>query len=197
VGLRQIPLTKLASMKKKRKYRNVHDDRIILLFSGELNFELQASIVSALEKKIDTLEADRKIKKKFYNVATECIQNLLFHTEEVMTNDETLSPFEKKSVTITAYAISRFFVVQTSNYVPVEKQPQIQEKLDFVNSKTEEELKESYKSVLENERFSEKGTAGLGYIDIVRKSKQKLRYEFFPLNADYSLFTLTCRVLRS
>ncbi len=184
-------------MKTKRKYRNIHDQRIILLFSGELNFELQSSIVSALEKKIDKLEEDRKVKKKFYNVATECIQNLLFHSEEVMTDDETLSPYEKKSVNITVYAISRFFVVQTSNYVPVEKQPMIQEKLDFVNAKTEDELRENYKSVLENDEFSEKGTAGLGYIDIVRKSKQKLKYEFFPLNADYSLFTLTARILRS
>lgn len=58
----------------------------------------------------------------------------------------------------------------------------LQDKLDLINSLSKEELKDFYKQVLNEGTMSVKGTAGLGMIDIARKSGQKLEYCFNPIN---------------
>ena len=59
-----------------RRYKNIYDTNIILMYKGEVTFDLITSIIETLEERIGELEKDRIIKKKFYGTATECIQNL-------------------------------------------------------------------------------------------------------------------------
>jgi predicted Zn-dependent peptidase len=79
--------------------------------------------------------------------------------------------------------------VVTGNYIMNEKIEKLKSWLDEINSVSPEELRELYKKILNNEQFSEKGTAGLGFIDIARKSGQKLVYTFQQVNERYSFFS--------
>ena len=45
-------------------------------------------------------------------------------------------------------------------------------------------------SQLRDGELSNKGGAGLGLIDIARKTSKKIKYEFIPINARYSYFLL-------
>jgi hypothetical protein len=42
--------------------------------------------------------------------------------------------------------------------------------------------------------MSSKGTAGLGMIDIARKSGEKLEYDFQPINDKTTFFSLTVKI---
>jgi len=44
--------------------------------------------------------------------------------------------------------------------------------------------------------LSEKGGAGLGFIDIARKTGQKLVYSFLKIDEEKSFFVLTTTILR-
>ena len=57
-----------------------------------------------------------------------------------------------------------------------------------------DELKEFYKTVLNEGTMSSKGTAGLGMIDIARKSGQELKYEFTPIHEHLTFFSLSVRI---
>jgi hypothetical protein len=48
--------------------------------------------------------------------------------------------------------------------------------------------------VLSNGTLSSKGTAGLGMIDIARKSGNKLEYQFLPIDDKNSFFCLTIKI---
>ena len=65
-----------------RSYKNIYDQNIILLYKGELTFDLVTSMIATLEERLEELEENRKVKKKFYNVSTECIQNLYYHLDD-------------------------------------------------------------------------------------------------------------------
>ena len=54
--------------------------------------------------------------------------------------------------------------------------------LEKINNMTLDEVKQLYKTVLRESRLSDKGGAGLGFIDMVKKTKSKIPYEFIPLN---------------
>ena len=55
-------------------------------------------------------------------------------------------------------------------------------------------LKQLYKTVLTEGKFSAAGGAGLGLIDIGRKSSEPLEYGFIPFNENYSFFSLNVKI---
>lgn len=180
-----------------RSYKNIFDQNIILLYKGELTFDLVTSIIGTLEERLEEIEENRKVKKKFYNVATECIQNLYYHLDEVNADNELISSYDSRSAIVLISARKRFYSLQTGNYVPTDKIEGIQKRLDDINNVDPEELRELYKKVLNEQEFSDKGTGGLGFIDIARKTGgQKLRYNFQEVTNKVSYFTLQVRLPR-
>ena len=180
-----------------RSYKNIYDQNIILMFKGELTFDLVTAMIGTLEERLEELEENRKVKKKFYNVATECVQNLYYHLDEVNADSTRLSSYDSHSALILISARKRFYSLQTGNYIPSEKAQMIQQRLDDINAVAADELRALYKSVLAKQEFSDKGTGGLGFIDIARKTGgQKLRYKFQPVTDKVSYFTFQVRLPR-
>jgi len=60
----------------------------------------------------------------------------------------------------------------------------------MVNALDSDELRGLYRMKLEKDPRTLKGTAGLGFIDIARKSKSKLDYEFIEMDDNTSFFCL-------
>lgn len=167
------------------------------MYKGELTFDLVTSMIATLEERLEELEENRKVKKKFYNVATECIQNLYYHLDEVNTDEARVSSYDSRSALVLIAARKRFYSLQTGNYVPTAKIAEIQSRLDDINNVDPDELRALYKKVLNEQEFSEKGTGGLGFIDIARKTGgQKLRYKFQQVTETVSYFTLQVRLPR-
>ena len=179
-----------------KKYKNIYDTNIILMYKGEVTFDLVTSIIETLEGRIGELETDRIIKKKFYGAATECIQNLYHHMDEVSEESDEISTYDSKSGLLLVTARKKYFNIMTGNFIPNEKTNDIQSKLDNINGMGKDELKKLYKEILYNGEFSNKGTAGLGFVEIARKTGQKLSYEFHQVNDEYSYFTFQIRVPR-
>lgn len=179
-----------------KKYKNIYDTNIILMYKGEVTFDLVTSIIETLENRIGELETDRIIKKKFYGAATECIQNLYHHMDEVSDEQDQISTYDSKAGLLLVTARKKYFNIMTGNFLPNKKITEVQAKLDNINSMEKDELKKLYKQILYNGEFSDKGTAGLGFVEIARKTGQKLSYEFHKVNDDYSYFTFQIRVPR-
>ncbi|MCV9386444.1 SiaB family protein kinase [Reichenbachiella ulvae] len=177
-----------------KKYKNIYDTNILLMYKGEVTFDLVTSIIETLDGRIGEIESDRLIKKKFYGAATECIQNLYHHMDEV--SDENIDTYDSKAGLLMVTARKKFFNIMTGNFIPNDKINGIKAKIDNINTLEKEELKKLYKEILYNEEFSDKGTAGLGFVEIARKTGQKLSYEFHKVNDEYSYFTLQIRVSR-
>ena len=81
-----------------RSYKNIYDQNIILMYKGELTFDLVTSMIATLEERLEELEENRKVKKKFYNVATECIQNLYYHLDEVNADEIRISSYDSSDM---------------------------------------------------------------------------------------------------
>lgn len=179
-----------------KRYKNIYDTNIILMYKGEVTFDLVTSIIETLDGRIAELEKDRIVKKKFYGAATECIQNLYHHMDEVADDSEQIDMYDSKSGLLLVTARKNFYNIMTGNFIPNDKINIIRSKLDNINTLDKDGLKKLYKEILYNGEFSDKGTAGLGFVEIARKTGQKLSYEFHTVNDDYSYFTFQIRVAR-
>jgi len=167
-------------------------DNIMLSFKGLVTSELLTSVLQIMESKMEYIEESPKIRKKVYNVLVECLQNLYHHIDP---DDLKSGDFLESDSAL--FMIARnidSYEIKTGNYIPANQVTSLRSKLELINSMTKEELKEYYKRVLSGGEISEKGTAGLGMIDIARKSGNKLDYEFLPINERDSFFCLNVKI---
>ena len=169
-------------------FKRMEDEKIILSFKGELSPELLTSILHVLERKIKEIDFAQLKRKRIFNVLVECFQNLYHHIDSVKLG-ENPDDVEKSALIIIKY-VKEKFIIRTGNFIYNTEIPELEKKLMKVNELNNEELKNLYQAQLKNEQRSEKGTAGLGFIDIARKSKGKLDYEFLKIDSKSSFFCL-------
>jgi hypothetical protein len=86
--------------------------------------------------------------------------------------------------------------ITTGNVVNKEEIPRLEETIATINSSNKKNLNEKYKERIKKGKLSEKGGAGLGFIDIVRKTSEKLIYSFVEINEKKSYFIVTSTISR-
>jgi hypothetical protein len=88
------------------------------------------------------------------------------------------------------------YCVLTGNPVAKSSVPKLTTNLNDLNSKDKEGLKEMYKEIIKNTQISEKGGAGLGFVDMARKSGEKLEFTFAEMDKDHDFFCLKVNISR-
>jgi hypothetical protein len=129
-----------------------------------------------------TYRTSGNVNKKVSFLLVECFQNIIKHGEsaemESMEDDG-----------IFTFRINKDGVVINSiNHLLREETAALQDWVDKVNSLDSASLKELYLKQLNQNEMSSKSGAGLGLIELARKSGQKLVYEFENLNSKYARF---------
>lgn len=174
-------------------YRTMEDENVILSFKGIVTAELLTSVLHIMEAKMDSMHETPRIRKKVFNVLVECLQNLYHHVENSPT-PVSRELLERKSALVLIVKEDDHFIVKTGNYIDVDKAEELKDRLEVINSMDKDGLKEYYQNSLNNSMVSDKGTAGLGMIDIARKSGNKLDFEFLKINNETSFFCLNVKI---
>lgn len=170
-------------------YQHMHSKDVVLAYKGNASGEVFNCILQLAENKLEKIEFRSKVKKKVFNILVEILQNIYHHFDDVEHEDE-----EYFSVIFLLSKKDSDYFIITGNHVALDRVESLKEKIDHINSMTEDELKEVYRKRLNSGDVSDKGGAGLGIIDIVRKSGEKLKYEFKSVNNEYSFFSLQVKV---
>jgi len=177
-------------------YNRIYNENILLMYKGAITFDLVTSVIETLDRKVANIESDKKVQKMFYSAAVECIHNLYHHMEEVKGRFSEISEYDAKSGLITVIAKEKYYNILTGNFIPTKHTYGLKEKIDEVNTMDKMGLRTLYKETLSNGEFSEKGTAGLGLIQLARKTGEKLNYKFDKVNSEYSYFTFQIKINR-
>ncbi len=173
-------------------YDKMERNNIMLSFKGDITSELLTSILQIMESKLDNMQEEPKVKRKVYNVLVECLQNLYHHMDEVDQSDAT-SDSGRSAIFMIGRVDNQYNII-TGNYIKVDNVEILRGRIDKINSLSKDELKEYYKEVLNNGEMSQKGGGGLGFIDIARKSGEKLSYNFLNVDNKYSFFSLNIKI---
>lgn len=164
--------------------RSTGKEDLNYIYRGEFTQNLQQHILSLAEKNIDREKISGKIKKRVFHIMVESIQNISRHGD----NQE-----NKKQETSAMFSIQKekdWYFITTSNIIDNTKVESLCSKLDKINSLDQNDLDKFYREVLGNGQLSQKGGAGLGLIEMVRKSGNKLSYEIEKIDDVHSFFYL-------
>lgn len=177
-------------------YNKIYNENVLLMYKGAITFDLVTSLIESLDKKITLLEPNNKVRKLFYSAAVESIHNLYHHMDEVKGSFKEISEHDAKSGLITVIAKEKYYNILTGNFVPEDKVAGMKARIEEINATDKDGLRILYKDTLSNGEFSDKGTAGLGLIQLARKTGEKLNYKFEKVNDEYSYFTFQIKINR-
>jgi hypothetical protein len=172
-------------------HRTMMSQKLILVYQGDFTQETTKSILAMAERNIDSSGEDPSIKRKVFNVMVESLQNIVKHSDE-MVDGETRS---HAAIFLIGREANRY-TIMSGNPIRKTNIPALQEKLERINELDKEGLKELYKEIIKNTTISDKGGAGLGFVDMARKSGEKLNFLFPEMSADYCFFCIKVNVPR-
>lgn len=172
-------------------HRTMMSQKLILVYQGDFTQETTKSILAMAERNIDSSGEESSIKRKVFNVMVEALQNIVKHSDELV--DGTMR--SHAAIFLIGREANRY-TIMSGNPIRKENTPGLQQKLEHINSLDKEGLKELYKEIIKNTTISEKGGAGLGFVDMARKSGEKLDFEFPEMSAEYNFFCLKVNVPR-
>ena len=174
-------------------HRTMMAQKLILVYDGDFTQETTKSILSMAERNLDSSGEDSGTKRKVFNVMVEALQNIVKHSSEQGT---TAGSLLSKSAIFMISKDDERYCVMTGNPILKQNVAKLTGNLNDLNSKDKEGLKEMYKDIIKNTQISEKGGAGLGFVDMARKSGEKLEFSFSKIDAEYDFFCVKVNISR-
>lgn len=174
-------------------YKSMKEHEISLVYEGEITHQITKAFTSLTESNMAKEEENNSVQKKVFHVMVECLQNISKHADDFGSNEYL---FSGRGIFLVAKGKDDY-TVTTGNAVENTKIPELKKLLEQVNGLDKDELTELYKKQIREGRLSEKGGAGLGFIDIKRKTGKNLDYHFLPINDEASFFLLTSTISRN
>ena len=167
------------------------ENRILLIYEGEVNQDIIKAFTNLAQKNLDEdEEASIPIKKRAYHVMVECLQNVGKHSDTI----ESGEPENPGTGILMVIKSEAGYSIVTGNPIANKRIPEISSMLDKVNAMDAEQIKVYYKEKILASRISEKGGAGIGFIDIVKRTGNRLDYHFQEMNRLTSLFIVKTKI---
>lgn len=153
-------------------------------YRGPFSDRFTNSILDIASTTSEEKKREPSTQRKVSFMLVECFQNILKHAESIpgdnkVWNDDGMFSFSDSGTS---------FTIDTINLIQSGDAGKIASLVSQVNSLSGEELKQFYLHHLRNNELSSKSGAGLGLIELARKSGQKILYDTIPLNDGFSLF---------
>ncbi len=165
------------------------DHKELLFFSGTITSDVVTEYIEKIEALSQTMSIHRNLEKRMMHVAIESIQNL-FHHSCTGTLDKKLKNFGVFLLSIKDNAL----FLTTGNYLKQDRVLFLKNRLEQLNSLELDEIKKIYKIILNDTQLSNKGGGGLGMIDIIKKTNEKLSFHFYSINDLYSFYEFNVKI---
>ena len=172
-------------------HESMVENKITLVYEGEINQEITNVFSEMAEAGMEETEHETT-KKRVYHVMVECLQNICKHADEKEFTDDI---GRGKGILLVGNDNDQYSIT-TGNTISNENIDGLAEMLDRINAMSPDEIKKTYKQMIREARLSDKGGAGLGFIDMVKKTGNPIEYMVHPIDDDKSFLVIISRVNR-
>ena len=165
----------------------LHDNGIIFSYSGYMTEDVLMGIGGAIKKKMEFDEVDRKTSRSVFSVFVEQVQNVIRYSAE---REMHLSKDQLSYGLLTVGKKDDIIFVSCGNLVTAEDAKNLKDSLVKIKNLDKDGLKALWKKTLKGETPEGSKGAGVGFIDIARRAKGGIEFDFVEVDADNLFFTL-------
>jgi len=171
-------------------FKEMNKRKLIITYHGEFTQDITKSVLSMAERNLESRGEASTVKRKVFNVMVECLQNIVKHSYK----GENI--FDKAIFIIGQ--IDEAYEITTGNFIENSEIESLTKKIEEVNNLDKHGLKTLYKEIIKDKSgLSERGGAGLGLVDMARKSGHQIEYSFNNYDTQHSFFSLKTKISRS
>jgi len=173
-------------------YKYMREYELSLVYEGEITQPIIKAFLSLTETKMMQQDEPGAVQRKVFHVMVECLQNVSKYSDSTIEQNYLYAGMGVFVVTrsTTEYRIT------TGNAMETRKISDLKATLARINEMDKDQLNEAYKRQIKDGALHDKGGAGLGFIDIRRKTGTNLSYEFMEIDDEMSFFILSSSVSR-
>ena len=157
-------------------------ERLMFVYRGVVTNDNSVPLLMLLEKEMENSEFGFVGRKRLFMFVLESLQNVSRHSDQNQHADMSLVVYSK---TGTGYTVT------TGNVLPTARIMDLKSHLTEINNLQPDQIRKVYRQMLSTAEFSNKGGAGLGLIEMAKKTGNKLDYDFVPLDEEFSYFILS------
>lgn len=167
----------LKLLSQLRKY--FKGDTVSLYYHGDFDDVITDKIITLM-----SYEGKKKIRGNLAFTIAESFQNIVRHKNNALgSGNENVFGIRGRR---------DFIHVFSSNLITSVVQDDLQKRIEKINSMDKVELKQAYLQILETGELNAKGGAGMGLIEMSRRSGNQLQFEFIP--KDHGAITFNLQV---
>ncbi|MBM7559525.1 SiaB family protein kinase [Marinitoga litoralis] len=171
--------------------KKIAESNIIMSFIGPFSQGIIEEIGKALReymKKDKNLNAPEN---NIFSVFIEQSQNIKNY-EKILTEDEK-KHFFSESILLIGKSEQKYFIC-SGNIIKKEDVENLKDYINNINSLSKDEIKLLYKRKLKENIKSDNNGAGLGFLEIAKRTSDKIKYDFIKLDEKYYYFILIIKI---
>lgn len=157
-------------------------ERLMFVYRGVVTSENSVPLLMLLEKEMENSEFGFIGRKRLFMFVLESLQNVSRHSDKKEYSNMSLVIYSK---------VKGGYTVTTGNVISTLGIADLKSRLDEINNLKTSEIRSVYRQMLSNSEFSKKGGAGLGLIEMAKKTGNRLDYDFIDLDDSNSYFILS------
>jgi len=162
---------------------------IMICFNGPFSHSIIEEIGTAIRKHLECEDIQKSAVHDVFAVYIEQTQNVRNYVGRKNFPERELH----SSIVVIAKREGKY-LISSGNIIAKGDTADLRQRLELVNSLDKDSLKKLYRERLRQEIPPGGTGAGVGLIDMARRSSARLSYSFDPVDADYDFFSLSVAV---
>ncbi|UCH93571.1 MAG: SiaB family protein kinase [Candidatus Aminicenantes bacterium] len=182
----------MAELELLEYYKEMCERNIVLDFQGAISQDMVVGMAELLKNKFSQELGRANIVKKLFSIFIEMAQNIAIYSAERVYLDDRHRDVGAGIIMVTEK--NKIYQITSGNLVKKDSIPKIIEHCRTINHMDKEKLKQFYKAQIKSSREKGKKGAGVGLIDMARKSGNPILYEVTPVDNINSFLVLSVKI---
>jgi len=172
-------------------WRKYEEPDILFCLNGPISQDLLVEICDTVAHKLRLDNTDTATMMKVHAIIVELSQNIIRYSAEKAADPRAQT--DKKELGLGIIAVgchNNRYIVTSGNLIENTKIPPLEQLLDKVNTMSPKETRQFFLDQRKTITPSGSRGAGLGIIEVSRKAKEPVNYEFRPVDKRFSFFCI-------
>lgn len=171
-------------------YKDFKSKNILLCYSGPIAQASIEGVGDTLRRNLEFEAAGSAITLSVFSIFIEQVQNVLNYSAEKLSRDEPNEMGLRVGVVVIGHEETGDYFVYCGNRVFNRDISKMKESIELVGDLNKDELKALYKERRRMDKQPGSKGAGLGLIEMARRSSAPLEYSFEKIDEDFSFFSI-------
>jgi len=155
----------------------MEEEGIVFSFSGMISQLLTEFMIETAAVQFKNAGHNKTETKSMFLIAIEQLQNIMSYSKAKEIKDGSI--YSSPGVLVVGYdKIKRKYYVNSSNEITLDDKQKVSQKIDFINTMDKQEQRKFLREKLRSAVDTHERGAGVGFIEMAKRSSEKLEYDF-------------------